>query len=199
MPSTAVISLFAFVPALAQVPVRPRAVLRGGAFAPQYSPAQMPHVEVAQKYGVPGSGTKLGDSRAVSSYVKPAPPAPVASSFEGSGGLTPDQLAFMERQNAARGGAAPVASRPSAAAPVYASSAPKGDGFAPLYAPPYAPIYADSPSLELDATPTSPDVISILAAGLIGAVIGASGVTFMMRFRRSSSSTLKESLLTVSN
>jgi hypothetical protein len=57
----------------------------------------------------------------------------------------------------------------------------------------------DAPSLELDATQTSPDVISMLAAGLIGAVIGASGVTFVMRFRRSGWSTLKEPLMTISN
>lgn len=208
MPRTAVISLFAFMPALAQVPMGPRAVVRGGAFAPVYAPAQMPHIEYAQKYGFP-------DSRAVSSFVRP--PSPTVE-------FLPPQREFTEQSRSASSssgfgatGFAPLyapqysgsfadagsgrkreQSAGAQSAPVPVSSSSKSrDGYTPLFAPQYSSVYADTPSL--DAIPTSPDVISILAAGLIGALIGASGVTFMMRFRCSGWSILKQPLLTVSN
>jgi heme/copper-type cytochrome/quinol oxidase subunit 2 len=47
---------------------------------------------------------------------------------------------------------------------------------------------------------TSPNVVIILATALICAIVGFIGVTFVVRFRRSTqSSTLKEQLMTVSN
>jgi hypothetical protein len=46
---------------------------------------------------------------------------------------------------------------------------------------------------------TSPDVLSTLAAAVIGALAGFIAVTSVMRFRRSTWSTLKAPLVTVSN
>jgi hypothetical protein len=46
---------------------------------------------------------------------------------------------------------------------------------------------------------TSPNVVNILATTLISAIASVIGVTFVMRFRCSTWSTLKEPLMTVSN
>jgi hypothetical protein len=79
---------------------------------------------------------------------------------EGTGGLSADQKAFMERQQNARAG-----------------------------------VWLD------EQTSDAPDALSLLAAGAIGALVGAIGtVIFVMFFRRSAwSGMLKEPLMTVSN
>jgi hypothetical protein len=91
------------------------------------------------------------DSRGVAGVNK------LSAGVEGVGGLSAEQLAFMERQKAARAGV--------------------------------SSLYEQ----------TSPDVLSTLAAAVIGALAGFIAVTFVMRFRHSAWSTLKAPLMTVSN
>jgi hypothetical protein len=90
------------------------------------------------------------DSRGVAGVNK------LSAGVEGVGGVSAEQVAFMERQKAARAGVS---------------------------------LYEQ----------TSPDVLSTLAAAVIGALAGFIAVTSVMRFRRSTWSTLKAPLVTVSN
>jgi hypothetical protein len=94
-------------------------------------------------------------------------------------GFSPEQLAFMERKNAQRRSAP---SHSWNAGPALVS-----EGFAPGYAPFYAPSYAGAP--QLDATPASPNVGSILGAALMGMFAGIGVTLYVVRFRRSASTT----------
>lgn len=214
MTSSAMISFIALaIPTLAQLGPKlpqklgtyksalPSVAMKGGAFAPAYMPAMMPTVEVAQKQG--SKAPSMYDSRAPSRTYY-APPAPAPSAGMSTAGFSPEQLAFMQRQNELRGGAPSPNSYAPAPSPSYASpsysyaSSVTGakKGYLPAYAPAYAPnMFSEPPDMALDATETSPNVVSVLAAGLIGAVVGAAAVTFVMRRRQSASTKLKERLV----
>lgn len=261
MPSIAVISLFAFVPAFArpilQKPVQtPVAVNAYGKYASSFS------ANPFSKH--PRGRPDEFDSRAppvyqrqqsASSWSAPAP--------QSTGGLSAEQVAFMERQNSLRGGASSSSwDAPSRQTPTrvvaqssmqsLTGSSSKKSGFAPEFAPALFPLYAggmgdeqpvgrsmrpltsDSRGVSPRAmagvegtgglsadqkafmerqqnaragvwldeqTSDAPDALSLLAAGAIGALVGAIGtVIFVMFFRRSAwSGMLKEPLMTVSN
>jgi len=227
MASTALISLFAFVPALAQPllrnpllgrgPHNPAIAIYGGAampgFAPQFNPKFAKQVEdswdsgaVSSSLVAPGGlsaeqqafmerqrAAKSGASSSAIAAGAPAVPA-------GTGGFSAEQLAFMERQRAVTGGASASAFWDTAPA-VPAQSGASSSTFTSAYFPAYAPSYADGPQVlqQEDHTQASPTVFSILAAAFFGALVGVSGATFMMRFRRSTSISFKEPLTTVSN
>merc|ERR1719389_156179 len=75
-------------------------VVRGGAFSPAYSPAQMPNIEVATKGGSSTRGGSGYDNRAVapsvaSNWLSPSPAAPAGGG--GSGELSQAALRAMSR------------------------------------------------------------------------------------------------------
>lgn len=194
MPSTSMTIRLAVAPLLVQV------VQGGGAFMPSQAEAYSP------TFAAPPSSRQQFSAMQRSHLEK-------SFSSPGTGGFSPEQLAFLQRKNAEKQSYGAHASAPAASASVTGfspeqlafmerknaqrRSAPShswnagpalvSEGFAPGYAPFYAPSYAGAP--QLDATPASPNVGSILGAALMGMFAGIGVTLYVVRFRRSASTT----------
>lgn len=186
------------------------------AFAPEFAPEFAPAFDSGPRSKPSsGFGGSYSNPRSSASYTPPS-----AEAVQSTAGLSPEQIEFMQRQAAARGGGGYVPAsggldthgRPSGGgAPAAAAEDPEYAGMTPdqiefmkrkkglIAMSGGLDTHGRPRVLELDETSDeSPDIIGILVAGMGGFVTG-SALTFfaVMSYRRRKASTaFRQPLLT---
>jgi len=153
------------------------------------------HAGYASQYA-PSVGKPV--TAATSGYYRPAPRrAPVSSTpvQVNAGGFTPDQLAFLERKKMETGRTSHGSTASSYRSTGYdrparmsswdrpsRSVSPSRDGG---YSARYAPSYQEGPRM-LAATETTPGVLTVLVAAVVGVLAGSALNLYAARLRRAS-------------